>query len=303
MNLNSRLEQYSSQLKVTEKLMYQSLKTGGALSLARLAVVGSLIVLSTGARAQTQADSATEQSIVSEMLGTHTDISVGVGAGFDQRYMGSREFRLEVLPTFDISRGVFFADWLRGAGIQYQTKSGFYVSQTFNYDFGRADSNSSFRPGADNLKGMGDVKGTVTTTTTVSQQITPWFSVNAQAEFGLDGHERGTQYQFGIESRVLQIGADTITADLDAKLGDATYNQTYFGVTPTQSINSGFGRYSPGGGIYAYSFTVSWNHVLDKHWSTQVVLSGTRYTNKAAESPIVQRNAGISAFTSVSYAF
>jgi outer membrane protein len=283
--------------------MYQSLKTVGALALILRAVAGSLIILSTVARAQTHADATTEHSTVSEMLGANTDISIGVGAGVDQRYMGGRGLRLEVLPTFEISRGIFFADSLRGAGVQYETKSGFYVSQTFNYDFGRADTNSSFRPGADYLKGMGDVKGTVTTITTVSQRITSWLSVNAQAEFGLDGHERGNQYQFGIESHVLQTGTDTITADFDVKLGDAKFNQTYFGVTPTQSAGSGFNRYSPGSGIYAYSLAVSWNHMLDKHWATQVVLSGTRYTNKAAESPIVKQNTGIAAFTSVSYTF
>ncbi|MGT2476577.1 MipA/OmpV family protein [Paraburkholderia terrae] len=283
--------------------MYQSLKPIGALSLTLRAIVGSLVVVSAVARAQTHTDATTNSSAVSQILGANTDISVGIGAGVDQRYMGSREFRFEVLPTFDISRGIFLADSIRGVGVQYETKSGFYVSQTFNYDFGRAEANSLFRPGADNLKGMGDVKGAVTTTTTVSQRITPWLSVNAQAEFGLDGHERGNQYQFGIESRVMQFGADTITADFDAKLGDAKFNQTYFGVTPTQSVASGFNRYTPGSGIYAYSLTMTWDHMLDKHWSTEAVLSATRYTNKAAESPIVQRKIGIEAFTSVDYKF
>jgi outer membrane protein len=86
-------------------------------------------------------------------------------------------------------------------------------------------------------------------------------------------------------------------------MGDAQYNQTYFGVTPSQHASSGFDRYAPGSGIYAYSLTASWIHMFDKRWSTDFVLSGTRYTNKVADSPVVQRKTGITVLASVGYAF
>lgn len=268
-----------------------------------LATIGVASLCSGTVQAQTQADATGQQSLVNQILGTQTDANVGLGVGMDQRYMGARDYRFEVLPTFDISRGIFFADAIRGAGLQYQSASGFYVSQTFNYDLGRDDESNFFRPGSDNLRGMGDVKGTVTSTLTLSQQITSWLSINALAEFGLDGHQRGNQYQFGLESSALKTSVDAITLDFDVKLGDGQYNQTYFGVTPAQSASSGFDRYSPGSGIYAYAFTATWDHTLDKHWSTEVVLSATRYTNKVADSPIVQGKTGVSAFTFVKYAF
>ena len=258
------------------------------LSAVSLAVFSSLSFFPAKVQAQAQPDAAPQPTTMSAILGTHTDVSVGLGAGIDQRYMGARDYRFEVLPTFTISRGIFFADSIRGAGLQYQSASGFYISQTLNYDLGRTDENDFFRPGSDNLRGMGDVKGTATSAITISQRITSWLSVNAQAEFGVDGHRRGNQYQFGFESAVLQTGVDAITVDLDAKLGDGQYNQTYFGVTPSQAASSGFNRYTPGSGIYAYSLTASWTHTFDKHWSTQVVLTGTRYTNSVANSPIVQ---------------
>lgn len=203
----------------------------------------------------------------------------------------------------NVSRGIFFVDTVRGAGVQYQSASGFYIGEALNYDPGRDNENSLLRPGSDNLQGMGDVKGTITSTLTVSQQIFPWLSINAQAELGLDGHQRGNQYQFGLESIVFHNAKDSLTLDLDAKMGDAQYNQTYFGVTQAQSTSSGYARYEPGFGIYAYSLTASWNHTLDKHWSTLLVLGGTLYTNKVADSPIVQRKLGIMVLPSVSYAF
>jgi outer membrane protein len=286
-----------------ENLMYQSIRAVRAWSMTMLTIVGSLSLMSTDARAQTQADAVVQHPTISEILGTRTDVSVGVGAEIDQRYMGARDFRFEVLPTFDINRGIFFADSVRGAGMQYQSASGFYASLAFNYDFGRTDQNTFFRPGSDKLRGMGDVKGTVTSTITISQPINPWLSVNAEAEFALDAHKRGNQYLFGFQSNVLRTEADTITVDLQAKLGDAQYNQTYFGVTPLQNANSGFNRYTPGWGIYAYSLSAIWTHFFDKHWSTELMLGGTRYTNKAADSPVVQQKTGITVFTSVGYAF
>lgn len=284
-------------------LMYRSFKPVGTAMPIVLAATSSLALLCTTAQAQTSTDNAVQTSTINEILGTHNDVSIGVGAGIDQRYMGARDFRFEVLPTVDVSRGIFFADFIRGAGVQYQTASGFYVSQAFNYDYGRADENNFFRPGSDYLKGMGDVKGTVTSTVTLSQRVAPWLSVNAQAEFGLDGHARGNQYQFGLESTISQTAVDTFVLDMDAKLGDGQYNQTYFGVTPSQSINSGLRRYAPGAGLYAISLAATWTHMFDKHWSAGLVLDATRYMNTVADSPVVQRRTGATVFTSVGYTF
>ncbi len=91
--------------------------------------------------------------------------------------------------------------------------------------------------------------------------------------------------------------------DLDAKLGDRQYNRTYFGVTEAQSTSSGFARFDPGSGIYAYSLAGTWNHTVDRHWSTQLILLGTRYTNTVDDSPIVDRKFGTTVLVSLKYAF
>jgi outer membrane protein len=238
------------------------------------------------------------------MFGDHTDVTVGLSASLAPRYMGASGTRLQVLPNLSLHRGIFFADTLRGIGAEYQTASGFYIGQAFNYDLGRTDSNSYFRPGSNRLKGMGDVKGAITSGTTISQQILPWLSVNAMAEIGLDGHDRGNQYQVGLESVVSTVSKnDTLTTDFGAKFGDRQYNQSYFGVTQTQSANSGFGGYTPGSGIYAYFLTATWDHAFDKHWTGQLALGGTAYTNKATASPIVGRRIAPLVYTALNYTF
>jgi MipA family protein len=189
-----------------------------------------------------------------------------------------------------------------GVGAEFLSSSGFYVGEAFNYDFGRGIETRAFRPGSGNLTGMGEVSGTVTSALTLAQQIARWLSINAQAEFAV-GNERGNQYQVGLESTVLQTPRDSLVLDLDAKLGDSQYNLTYFGVTQAQSTHPGFSRFDPGSGIYAYSLAATWNHTLDKHWSTQVVVAGTRYTDLVDGSPIVESKLGATVVVSVKFAF
>jgi MipA family protein len=265
--------------------------------LAALAVIVAW-VSSTKVSADTGADPQTSGGI----FGAQTDVTLGLAAGVDQRYMGSNEFRPITLPLAAIHRGMFFVDATRGVGAEFLAASGFYVGQAFNYDFGRGIESSALRPGSGNLRGMGDVAGTVTSTLTVAQQIVRWLSINAQAEFAVGDH-RGNQYQFGLESTVLQTTKDSLVLDLDAKLGDSQYNLTYFGVTQAQSTTSGFSRFQPGSGIYAYSLAATWNHTLDKHWSTQLVVAGTRYTDVVEGSPIVESKLGTTVLMSVNYAF
>ncbi len=264
---------------------------------AALAVMIALS-LSTKVSADTGAAPQTSGGI----FGAQTDITLGLATGVDQRYMGSNEFRPVALPLVAIHRGMFFFDATRGVGAEFLSASGFYVGQAFNYDFGRGIETSALRPGSANLRGMGDVPGTVTSTLTVAQQIASWLSINAQAEFAV-GDDRGNQYQFGLESTVLQTTRDSLVLDLDAKLGDGQYNLTYFGVTAIQSKSSGFSRFDPGSGIYAYTLAATWNHTLDKHWSTQLVVAGTRYTDVVEGSPIVESKLGTTVLVSVKYAF
>lgn len=235
-------------------------------------------------------------------FGNHTDVSVGLGLGVDQRYMGGRGYRPLIVPMLNVSRGIFFVDTVRGAGIQYQSASGFYIGEALNYDQGRDDRDSPWRPGADRLARLGDVRGALTSTLTVSQQIVPWLSANAQAEFGLDGR-RGNQYQLGLESIVARGTSDPVTLDVNVKAGDRRYDRTYFGITRAQSLASGIDRYAPGGGIYAYALTVTWDHHFDKHWTGELIVSGNVYTDRAARSPIAQRRVGLTVLPSVSYAF
>ena len=267
-------------------------------SLSAVLAIGALFI-----SVQANANSDTDQRNEPSLFGTQTDVSFGLGVGFDQRYMGSRDFRAVVWPEFSVHRGVLFFDTMRGVGVEYQSEGGFYLGEAINYDLGRGIATSVFQPGSTNLSGMGKINGSVTNTLTIAQDLTKWLSVNAQIETALGNSNRGDQFQLGFESILPLNDKDTLTLDLDAKFGDRQYNQTYFGVTPSQRASSGLSEFAPGRGLYAYLFSGTWKHSFDKNWSTQLIISGSYYTGKADNSPVVERKLGVTAFSSLNYAF
>ena len=273
---------------------------------ARLSIVAAIGALLLSSRVYADPDGAHktgDEKDASSIFGTQTDIAVGMGVGFDQRYMGSKDYRSIVWPAIAVHRGIFFADTLRGAGAEWQSDFGLYLADALNYDVGRGTATNVFRPGSSNLTGLGEVKGALTNTVTIAQGLATWFAITAQAERALDGSQRGNQYQLGVESTLSLTPKDTVILDLDAKFGDRQYNQTYFGVTPSQSNSSGYAQFAPGSGVYAYFLSGNWKHSFDRNWSTRVIVTATSYTDKVAEGPIVESKFGVAAFTSLNYSF
>lgn len=232
-----------------------------------------------------------------------TTATLGLGMGVTPRYMGADRYRALVLPMFSIQRGVLFADTTRGLGVQFQSDSGFGVSAAINYDLGRKEKDSTSRPGDRDLNGMGDVNGATVADFTLSQQLLDWLSVSGEAELRMAGEQRGNRYRFGLEGILFHSDSDTLALDIDAHAGDGRYNQTFFGVTQTQSLNSLYGKYNADAGIYAYSAALNWQHTLDSHWSTLTSVTLTQYADQAGNSPLVKCNsAGLGMFA-INYTF
>ena len=141
-----------------------------------------LLLLALAAGAQAQDDSDT---------GWHS--SVGMSAGLAPRYLGSDDYHATISPEFSFTDGTFFADSERGLGAQYQNDAGFTASAALNYDPGRTEKNSIYRPGSKELKGMGRVKGSALANVGVSQEITPWLTVGGDVNLPFAGQKHRGQ--------------------------------------------------------------------------------------------------------------
>ncbi len=250
-----------------------------------------LLTLAVGAQAQEESGSAWRSS-------------VGAKIGVAPRYLGSDKSHIAVAPDFTFTDGTFFADSERGLGAQYQNDAGFTASAALNYDPGRTEKNSIYRPGSKELKGMGRVKGSALANVGVSQEITPWLTVGGDVNLPFAGQKhRGQDFRLGVSSALPMGDSDQLILSADALGGSSNFNRTYFGVTPEQSARSGYRAHKTKAGIYGYSAGAGWEHQFDENWTTGANLGVTRLTGKAGDSPIVKKKTSATATATVRYNF
>ncbi|AIA71794.1 MipA/OmpV family protein [Pectobacterium atrosepticum] len=248
---------------------------------------------------------AESEASAPSLLGDHTDVTVGVAAQNAPRYKGSKNRQTMALPVLTVQRGALYFDSSHGIGWQYQSPSGFYLDHAIGYDMGRDDKNSNWRAGSNRLKGMGKIKGSVITTVTAGYQFAPWLALEASGEFALSETKRGNQYRVGAKSTVWQSTTkdDVLALSADVLMGDARFNQTYYGVTQQQSSRSGLAAYHAGKGVYGYALGANWTHQFSPAWSTNVGVTSTWLTDKVADSQVVERRNDTGATLAVLYSF
>lgn len=237
-------------------------------------------------------------------FGEETEVIIGLGAGVIPRYLGAKDSKVLPVPSIAVYRGIFFADSLRGLGAEYKTESGFYASSALSYDLGRTERDSDWRPGSKKLAGMGKVKSSAVINVLAAQKLTPWLTVNAEAEFRVAGQaNRGHRYRLGLESTVFDGAKDTISVGMNVHAADRDYNQTYFGVTQAQSQRSRFSQFTPKSGIYAYSLSADWIHDFNKNWSLFAAVNVMQFSGRARNSPLVEEKTGVTGTVMLNYSF
>lgn len=251
----------------------------------------------------TDAASAQPERSSVQQEGSEPEVSLGLGVGFVPDYLGAKNTRIQPIPMVFIRQGPLYFDNVLGLGYHYEAKSGLFFDQAVNWDPGRTDHNSNYRPGSDRLHGMGSVKGSLVTTGAIGYSITPWLSVHVQGEFGLTVRDRGNRYTFGLEGGLWSESKDDVWYAVNAHFSDRRFVQSWFGVTPEQSATSGFPRYTPNRGLYAYSASLNWEHRFTKHWSTLVSINTVNLTRDAGKSPIVQERFNTFALGAINYMF
>lgn len=278
--------------------------------LHRLAAAGAVGLLFAGITSQANAVEPArfsgiqpDQSLPTNAAESGYEFTLGGGVGYSPRYMGSDEYR--VTPALNLALqtpiGVFVG--LSGIGYRLSLPAGFFVSAALSYDGGRKDDPKNLDAGSKKLRGMGNIKGSVFTTLQAGYAIGDLAVVSVATDIPLTNRDRGNVYRFALDSVVYKSASDSVGVGAAAHFASGKYAQTYFGVTANQSMNSGFGQYAPGGGLYGVSLTANWTHKFTKHWSTTVAGGAMRYTGNASKSPIVFNKTNYQVATTLDYTF
>lgn len=233
-------------------------------------------------------------------------LTLGGGVDVAPRYSGSDKTRVSAAQVVDYSMdNGFFIGTTRGIGYGNNLGNLDY-SAALSYRTGRKDkdvSSDSISSGSDELRGMGEIKGSAIVVPGLGYKVTDWLNLQVQGEIPVSERDNGEAVHFGISSPLYISPYNAVTLALTGSWGSDKYMQTYYGVSAAQSAASGFARHDAGAGIYAYSLNLDWTHRLTSRWSVLAAAGVTQLTGDAADSPIVHRKTSPTGSLKVTYSF
>lgn len=104
---------------------------------------------------------------------------------------------------------------------------------------------------------------------------------------GFEGHS-GLTGEIGVRYRTELSDRMTLWSGVEIGYGDSDYNATYFGVTPAESISSGYAVYSPEGGANVAAIKFEGRYALTDRTALLGEVQYGKLIGDAGDSPIVQ---------------
>jgi outer membrane protein len=215
---------------------------------------------------------------------------VGTGAINQPKFPGSSESMTRVLPFIGIEYGRVFLGGAPGAGLPAGLGAYLYRDSRWTLGVGLGQDLTKPRKEADSsrLHGLGDIDSTPLGAIFASGRW-PWFAIRASVVGDVGGKEEGTRVSLDLEAKYRLSDNITLAAGPGATWADRRYQQTFFGVSKSQSLSSGIEEYTAGSGINNLRFFLSMDLRLNRQWNL-----GTRFTmialnGQAEKSPITEK--------------
>ncbi|MEQ9824889.1 MAG: MipA/OmpV family protein [Puniceicoccaceae bacterium] len=207
----------------------------------------------------------------------------GGGVMVKPKYEGSASYDVWPIPYFDLKyKESFYLSPYRGIGYESETEGGLRYGVGIGFDFGRDEEDG------DRLTGMGDVDFSGLLRLGVE------FDVGA-ATVGLDlrqavtGEHSGYELQASLgKSHFIRQWKTLVRVSLNATYGSEDYLQTYFGVTPEQSLRSGNPVYELDSGMREVGVSTLIVHSLSKDWSILFLANYGKFIADVADSPLME---------------
>jgi outer membrane scaffolding protein for murein synthesis (MipA/OmpV family) len=224
------------------------------------------------------------------------EVEVGGAGNFAPLYPGAGKYRFEPGPDIDVryKNQAFFSTG-EGLGLNLFQDKTYRIGAALGVDLGRsADS-------ATRLHGTGDI-GYAPVPKLFAEYVI--FPVVLRADVrralgGVDGW-------MGDVSAYLPVCCNDkffVFVGPTVSLADDTVNRHEFGISATQHVRSGLPRYDATGGLQSAGLGASMTWLVTDHWMLEGGLSGQRFLDSAAHSPLVQARFQYDASLSIGYMF
>jgi outer membrane protein len=212
------------------------------------------------------------------------EISYGAAYTPDPRFYGVLiRPRWQPALEAEYSRASYFVSTEHGIGYRIADRQDLKAGIAINYQSGRTEGSDP------RYKGLGSVPGSPEAYAYI--EWLPWGpALTLYGEFGRAlTHTRGSSYTAGARlGAPLQSGLSAF-ADISAAGGSKRYVQAFFGVSPAQSLESGYPPYVVHPGPYDGSLLLGVSYEIQPKWTLIAGAGAMRYFGSVAASPLVGR--------------
>ncbi len=210
------------------------------------------------------------------------DVTLGGGAVVEPRYEGSKHYILNPIPFVAIRYDNLLSVGIDGIRWNVIHANGFHIGPLLSYSGGRVAGDDEL------LRNLDDVQGSINAGAFATYRL-GHFEFLAQAQQavlhehnGLFG-KIGATYQepfplFGRKA-VLELGPQI-------EFANRQYENTWFGITPAESMRSGLREYSPGAGVKDVGVQSSLTLQYSQHILFRGVFNIKELVGDAADSPL-----------------
>jgi outer membrane protein len=199
-------------------------------------------------------------------------------------------------PLISASYGRLF---LGPFGIAYVAAhwDNFYVGPLLGYMPGRPQDADA------HLEGLGDIPSSFAAGAFGLYHL-GHFVVTAAVEQAVNHTGNGLvglvqfSYQTVLMPKTLDMTIGPVT-----QFGDRAHEETFFGVTPAQSEQSGLAQFTPGAGVTDVGVQLNFNYHYSRHVLFRAFANAKELMGSAADSPIVERRLQTLLGAGVAYRF
>ncbi len=262
---------------------------GVAASLPTLFVAGAICCVPAVCFGQYQSESEI-QPPAGAATPSGWDATLGLGLAAAPRYPGADDYRAWPAPIAMVRyRDVFFAG-PQGVGLNLIDVNGWRAGPIVGVQDQRRETSDS------HLASLGSIPLSATAGGFVSYAYGP-FEISGLARQSVIHTQNGLTGWLTFKYRSRPFQKCTLTVGPELNFADREYEQTWFGVTPAQSANSGLPVYTPHGGLMDLGFHMSLTYRYAEHVLLHSFVDVRRFEGDAADSPIVfiptQARAGV----------
>jgi outer membrane scaffolding protein for murein synthesis (MipA/OmpV family) len=223
-------------------------------------------------------------------------VFTGLSAAYAPRYDGGSDRHLQIGPSFDVRYGdLAFAATGEGIGVNALRGKNYRSGLAISFDLGRRAQDSNDTQGLGNINVAPELKF-------FAEYLIFPVMLRADVRHAFGGY-RGWIGDFSAYMPVYGTKKFYVFVGPSVTFADNHYMSSYFGVTPTQSADSGYSQFSAHAGLKSVNAAGSATWMVTDHWLLNIIAGGQRLMDDAARSPLSLDRINYSTTFTVGYTF